>query len=147
MLTITSTRDTGRWDRCVCLYNHESNINTTRAQDGRTLFQCVVYGYLTNSCVIISFPGQKCLRKRHLCYTVIGRDIRSSSVISELGVFSKSAPDGFTCAGELNGLVIAYKTIKINVDSNGSAKTGKQVHCDRRLYAPVLKAFVNIFTT
>ncbi|XP_022672579.1 multivesicular body subunit 12B-like isoform X1 [Varroa destructor] len=64
--------------------------------------------------------GQKCLKKRHLCYTVISRDIRNSSVVSDIGVFSKSAPEGFTLAGELNGLLIAYRTIKINVESNGS---------------------------
>lgn len=46
-------------------------------------------------------------------------------MVSDIGVFSKSAPEGFTLAGELNGLLIAYRTIKINVESNGTVKNSE----------------------
>ena len=73
---------------------------------------------------MLSTTAQRAIRKRNLCYTVVGRDILNCKVVTEIGVFSK-LQDGFLVAGELNNLVIAYKTTSMNV---GASNHGPKIN-------------------
>ncbi|XP_018494444.1 multivesicular body subunit 12B [Galendromus occidentalis] len=74
--------------------------------------------------------AQKAFRKRNLCYTVVGRDILNCRVVTEIGVFSK-LQDGFLVAGELNNLVIGYKTVLMNA---GASKPDPKVNLFEKVY-------------
>ncbi|XP_063974006.1 multivesicular body subunit 12B [Diachasmimorpha longicaudata] len=66
---------------------------------------------------------QKAWRKRQVCYKLRNRDACSTAV-TDIIVCSrmKKGPTGFTYAGEINGVVICYKTSQIvNADSSSQS--------------------------
>lgn len=67
----------------------------------------------------ISFTEQRAWRKRQMCY----RLSEKSSVflaITDIIILSKSkkAPEGFTMAGEINGLLVCYKSAPLPTNPN-----------------------------
>ncbi|XP_071447391.1 multivesicular body subunit 12B [Hetaerina americana] len=60
---------------------------------------------------------QKAWRKRQLCYRLAKRNLASCAVTDIIVLSrSKKAPEGFTRAGEINGLTLCYKVINMSDD-------------------------------
>lgn len=71
--------------------------------------------------LIFSQSEQKAWRKRQLCYRLTEKS-SVSLAITDIIILSKAkkAPDGFTLAGEINGLIICYKSAPLPAEPTAS---------------------------